>query len=212
MRTYLVLVCSILIVFSAYGQSESSELWSGYTLKFKINKKWRAELEQQIRATDQLQGIRSAFAEMGVRYKITDYLNLKPQLRYSVNNGQRNEFRFSLDANVEWNFKEWNLRPKYRFRFQNTTVDYTGENKTLLRNQFELSYNLSRPVDPYVEYENFYRLNLKNEVRNHRYTFGLEWKLNKDIDLKTFIRADREVNIKRPDKQNILGLELSFDL
>lgn len=194
------------------AQTESPELWSGYTLKYKINQKYRLELEQQARTTSGLQDLRSAFAELGLRYKITDYLNLKPQLRYTLRNQDRNEVRMSLDCNVSHNFKDWRLKPKYRFRFQSTQVSYTGQNITILRNQLELLYNLSKPADPYMEYENFYRLNSKNEVRTHRYTMGIDWRINKRTDLKTYVRRDQEVNVKNPERQNVVGVELSFDL
>ncbi len=212
MRSFLLLLALLGIGLPAYAQMESPELWSGYTLKYTIHKSLRAEAEQQFRTGDGLQNLRAAFLEGGLRYEITDYLHIKPQLRYTIRNKDRNEFRMSLDANLSWNFKKWNLRPGYRFRFQNTTVNYTGQNLTLLRNQLELEYNLSKLVDPYLEYENFYRLNDKNEVRTHRYTLGAKWRLNKHTDLKTYLRRDNEVNVKDPEEENIIGMELSFDL
>ncbi len=189
-----------------------SELWVGHTFKLKINKKIRAELEQQTRINDNLGGLKSSFAEFGFRYKLADYLNFKLQYRYTVYDERRNRHRFSLDINLKEKLKKTPLTLKYRLRIQNSTVSYTGQNITFLRNQIGVEYNLSKLVDPFAEYESFYRLNLKNEFRVNRYTLGLEWKVNKKIDLKTLYQVDQEFNVKSPERQNIVGVMFSYDL
>lgn len=199
-----------LFAWGTNAQSTDNELWAGYTLRFKLNKKLRFDLEQQTRTNDNFGGLKSAFVETGVKYRIKKWISLKPQWRYTIVANGRNRSRLSLDANLKWEFKKLKLTPKYRMRFQNTTVSYTGEFITILRNQLTLGYNWTKLVDPYVEYENFYRFNFKNETRVHRYTAGLEWKLNKKAALKTVYQVDQEVNVSAPDRQNIVAILFGY--
>lgn len=49
-----------------------------------------------------------------------------------------------------------------------------------------------------------------NEYRGWRTTAGLEWKLSKSFDLKTFARIDRELNVKEPSRIMIYGVGLDY--
>lgn len=177
-----------------------------------FTKDWRFEVEQQYRFEDTLSTLNKSFTEMGVRYEFTDYFDVKGQYRYSVVENDRNEHRWSLDLSLEYDIDDFPVDVGYRFRVTDEKKSYTGEKSTYVRNRFSLDWNMSKLVDPYFEYENFYRLNQKKEWRTNRFTLGLEWKLSDEADLETFYRIEDEFNVEVPGKQYIFGLSLSYEV
>lgn len=207
----VIIACKPLIAQEKAVEKEH-ELWTAATFKLKLNKQWRAEVEQQARFDDDVTTFDKTFTELGLRYEPWEFFNIKAQYRYSFNNSEHNEQRLSIDLNFEYDIPDFPLDIEYRLRGQDEKVSYTGEKVTHVRNLFGLDYNLSKLVDPYFEYESFYRFNQKNEFRENRFTLGLQWKINKDLELDTFYRIDREINVKKPDMSFIAGLSLSYDM
>ena len=200
------------VAFSALAQESTrnvNELWTGFSLKYKLDKKYTFSLEQQTRTTDNLNNIKSNFFELGVKRKFNKVLSAKFQYRYTIRSEKRNVNRFSLDGNAKWKLKKPNLSLNYRMRMQHSNVVYTGEPFTFLRNKFQVEYNLSKLVDPYAGYEMFF-LFQENEPAVNRYTIGLNWRLNKELELKSFLRIDKELNKKKPEQQNVFALLLSY--
>lgn len=194
------------------ARQEATELWLGATLKMKLSKKFRFDVEQQLRLEDHESGFDQTFTELGLRYKITDNFDVKGQYRYAITDDEHNEARWSVDLSYEYDIKNFPLDIGYRFRFQDEKVDWTGEKKTYIRQRLTLDYNLSKLVDPAFEYEWFYKLNDDHEFRRSRYTFSLQWKVNKKSELETFVRLEDEYNVKQPDRIYIMGLAYSYDL
>lgn len=87
-------------------------------------------------------------------------------------------------------------------RFQHQFIS----SKTYLRNKIKIGYNLSKLVDPFIAYEAFFRFNTKNEFRVSKWKFGLDWKINKRLDLTTYYRFQDDIFIKKPEGQHIIGL------
>ena len=95
-------------------------------------------------------------------------------------------------------------------RIQDTKEAETGRKFTFIRNRAKLEYNMSKLVDPFFLTEVFYRFNDRNEFRAIRYAIGLEWKLNKQLDLLTSFTSQKEINVNSPDKENIFSVRLSY--
>lgn len=188
------------------------QLWTGAKFKLEFTKDFRLEIEQQYRFEDTLQILDKTFTEMGVRYEFNDYFDIKGQYRYNVNERARNEHRWTIDLSFDYDIDDFPVDVGYRFRFTDEKVSYTGEKTNYLRNRLSLDWNMSKLVDPYVEYENFYRLNQKNEWRVNRFTFGLEWKINDEADIETYYRVEDEFNVEVPENQHIFGLMFSYEI
>jgi len=216
MKKITFIIFCLFISVIGYAQSESyittNELWTGFTLKHKISKKTTLFLDQQTRVTDNLNSIRTNFFELGLKYKFSKQFNLKAQYRYTIRNSKRNVKRISLDANLKWKYKPAKITFKYRARFQNSTVVYTGQRFTFLRNRFGLAYPITKELESYVEYESFYRFNQRNEFRGNRFTIGLEYELNKSVALNGFYQIDKEINVKDPKKNNVIGVILKITI
>ena len=91
-----------------------------------LNKKFSLNFDDQIRITEGSQ-ISVNFMEAGIKYKFIKKAAIKVQYRYSFRNDMRNTTRLSFDLSYKWKIKPANLQIKYRARFQNTVVTYTGQ-------------------------------------------------------------------------------------
>lgn len=211
MALLAILLCSLV----AKAQEEdrgplTNELWTGVTAKMKIKKDWRLDLEQQFRFRDTLSTQKSNFTELSLNYRFNKRFKLKANYRHTRRIDQRNRNRVALSLYYNWKPKKTDLSVQYRFSFQNDYEVWTEQQITLARNRILLDYNLSKLVDPFFGYESFYRFNYRYEFRTNRFTFGLDWRLNKDMDLKTFYRIEQEINVKVPERQNVFGLMLIY--
>ena len=198
------------MMWSQDSRESDNEFWTGFTYRLHLHKRWRAELEQQLRLQEDWGTFKMTFTEAGMRYEVSEGLDLKLLYRYTLLVDDHNEQRWSLDLKYEYDIKNVPIDLIYRLRFQDEKVFYTGEKKTGLRNLFSIDYNMSKLADPFVEYESFYRFNEKNEFRVDRFTLGVEWKLNKQLDLESFYRMDRQKNVDDPETQHIIGLRFSY--
>lgn len=208
--TLSVLFVVYLMSYSAQVTATDNELWTGGTYKLGINKKVRVEFEEQFRFNNNFSSYNNNFTELRLRYKFNKHFAVKGNLRHTIRYKDFNKRRFSIDVYYNWEKKSFPLRFQYRLRLQDSKVFQTGKKTDYLRNKFSLEYNLTKLVDPFVAYEIYYRFNQKNEFRVSRITMGLNWKLNKQIDLSTYYRYQRDINIKRPQAQHIIGLMFSY--
>lgn len=201
-----------LMSFSAQVIATDNELWTGGTYKLGITKKVRVEFEEQFRFNNNLSSYNNNFTELRLRYKFNKHFAVKGNLRHTIRYKDFNRRRFTIDAYYNWEKKSFPLRFQYRLRLQDSRVFQTGKKTNYIRNKFSLEYNLTKLVDPFIAYEIYYRLNQKNEFRVSRFTMGLNWKLNKQIDLSTYYRLQRDINIKKPQAQHIIGLMLTYSM
>lgn len=218
MMKKLLFICFIwATTLSGYGQeteskSADNEVWVGFTLKKQVSDRVTLSLDQQTRTMDNLEGIRANFFELGLKYELSKHFAVKGQYRYTIRNNMKNTERLSLDLTTKWKYKPVKLTFKYRLRFQNAVVDYTGQNLTFLRNRFTLQYKISKKWQAYTEYESFYKFNQKNEFRGNRYTFGAKYRISKQMNLNAFYQIDQEINVKDPIRENIFGMVLQWEI
>lgn len=213
---YLFVIILFLFPVQLEAQSANipadNELWTGFTLKKKLNKQLRINLDQQVRFNNNFSDIKNAFVEGGLRYKPSRYFYFTPQIRYTFNNFERNSIRFSFDATGKYDFNKSIFELYSRGRLQLTRVTYTGELKTYLRGQFGGEVEVAKWCKVFAEYEGFFKLTDEAEFHQHRGGVGTDFRLNKNTDLKLFFQLDRSVNVKKPSEQRIVSATFSFDL
>ncbi len=201
----------IFLFTSLKGQQTTDiELWRGSTFQLRFNKKFRVDIEEQFRLNDTISSLKSVFTELGLRYRINRHFAFKGNYRYVVRPNNDNRSRFSLDAYYNWNKKKFPLAIQYRLRFQDTKESNRGRKFTFVRNKLIVDYNLTKLVDPFLSYEIYFRFNQKNEFRTWRFTAGLDWRLSKRLDLTTFYRHQKEINVNNPEAQHIIGVMLIY--
>ena len=212
-KYFLALLSGIvLICFSAKGQISDNQLWTGATLKFRINKKLRFDIEEQARFNNDISRLNITFTEGSILYKLTKSISIKGNFRYIYDPDSHNRYRYSGDFAYNWSKKGFPFDFKYRLRIQRLVEEHTRESDSYLRNKFGADYNLSRLVDPFIAYENYFKLNYINKFTVNRYIVGLEWRIFKNVDLETFFMYEDEFGEKNPEINKVFGVGLSYDL
>ena len=144
----------------------------------------------------------------GLRYKLTDFLRLGAEYRYS--------FRDRYHSNVQ----RLGLSARFQQKKDRTEVGYTLSyqhyfilpklDRDLLRNKVTIGYNIPNfKLDPRFAIESFTALyNEGNRFIGMRYELGTEVALDKKKKgtLELAVRYDRETNVKEPVHRWILVL------
>jgi hypothetical protein len=134
--------------------------------------------------------------EVGVSYKLTKHWEVSGYYRY-IGRRKKNDdetgyyyrpyHRFYAD--LAYDHKIWKLKFDYRLRYQNQFMDDNSgieNDKSYLRNKFEVSYPNKSRFTPYVSTDLFYQLgNGFDQMRNKG---GIEIEINKHhkIDISGF--------------------------
>ena len=213
---YLALLLLGINPYSGKAQNEVSdsdlELWTGGVYALNINKKWKVELEQQFRFNDTISKFKSTFSEISARYRLNKHFKLKGSYRYSIRNEERNRKRITLHLYYSWSKKKFPLAIQLRSGLQNDDEVWTNQQITYARNRIKLEFVDFKNFTPYLGYESFYRFNYRNEFRVNRYTIGLKWEFNKKLEGNFFYRIDDEINVKFPQRQNIIGIMMVYSM
>ena len=198
------------------------EVWFGASYKLKFENKLEVQLEEQVRLDNDIDRVKKSFTEISLEYEVFKDFEVGAKYRFSIfpnsfaeNAIEKSAFnvsRISVDVSYEFDKKDFPLSLEVRTRFQDATEHYTEQKITFWRNKFSLEWEASKNITPFVEYESFYRLNKKNEFRQDRYTAGIEWRINKEMDISTFYRVDKEKNKKLNGRQNIVGIMFSYSM
>jgi hypothetical protein len=216
-KILIVLFLSGVYIFSN-AQVKDIQLWAGPIVKYNINKKFRLDFEQQFRFNQNISKYDFTFSEFSVRYSVLNYLDLKAVYRHTFSpSGQtetaiteNDKSRVCFDASTGTEIFNTGIKAGYRLRYQDSWENTTKTASHYLRNRFDLSYNLSKLVDPYADWESYFRLDGKNKWRQHRYTIGLSWRVTKKLDIDSYFRYQKEINVKRPETDFVLGLGVVY--
>ncbi|MCB8998817.1 MAG: DUF2490 domain-containing protein [Bacteroidales bacterium] len=220
MRKLILIFLVLSVTHALNAQTKDVQLWAGPSLKYNILKKLRLDFEQQVRFNQNISNYEFTYSEFSLKYEVFKYLDVKTSFRQSFMpagtlNGtalsDNDRSRFSLDASTSDKVFKTGIKVGYRIRYQNSWENNSNVSSNYIRNKLELEYNLSKLVDPYFNYESFYRLNKLNQFRQDRYTLGLTWRVNKKIDIDSFYRFQKEKNVKHPETDYIIGIGVSYE-
>lgn len=214
MKQLLIVFFVFGIYTSTFAQIEEkgevdNELWVGYSAKIKLSEKWKLGLKTQQRYNDNFTGLKLNFMAVNLGYKVNKHIGLRTDYRHTWRPEKRNLKRYTFDFLAKKKIKKYKLRLEYRSRFLLNIAHYTGETTSDFRNKLSLSSKLNKKIVPFVGYELFYELYEFERIDAHRFTAGVNWRLKKNLDLKTYLRFDREVNRDTPNRQRIIGIILS---
>lgn len=199
----------VVLPFCLIAQKPSDlELWTGGTLNFKFSKNFSLDVTENVRFNNSISTYKKSFTELGLKIKLNDKFSIKPSYRAILGLNSSIDHRIFFDGNYKLNKKGFPLSLSYRMRVQHQFVSA----KTYLRNKIKLGYNFTKLVDPFVAYEAFFRFNSKNEFRVSRLTFGLEWRINKKLEVTSYFRLQDDIFIKNPERQNIIGLMVEYKI
>lgn len=215
MKIIIIVFIGMLFCTNVHSQTQSTDnqLWTGASLGLKLNKKFTLKIREEFRFGNDISEKSTSFTDLGLKYKINKHFSLTPHFRFIDVPVKKNKRRLVLDLNYKWKKKDVPISFKYRLRIQDTKkIDSKKQASDYLRNKFEIGFNTSKLVDPFIAYELYYRFDNKNEFRKARFTLGLDWKINKQMGLTTYYRIQKDINVKNPVKLKIIGVSFSYNL
>jgi hypothetical protein len=189
------------LILASGQQIKAQAVWTGIGVRAKVHKLLSAEIEQQLRFTNEFSELGSANTEAGLRFRPWKHFGISGAYRYSNRPGSRRaddndrqrwtgEAFYSIgSADTKWIFSH---RLRYQTAKEISNEEEDPDRKNYIRNRLSLSYNLTKRVQPYLSYEWFYRLNGKNENQLTRFTMGLGSDIGKSFGIDTFFRVERQ--------------------
>ena len=206
------LILSILfftIPLDASTNSTDDQLWVAAAISHKLFPVFTLELEQQFRYKDQYSTFDKSISQLTLSVDTRKAFKLDLGYRYTDSDDKIIR-RVQLAGLTSIKFNR--LRFSYRQQYQ--AESESGKDlKYELRNKLGIRYPLWTRLAPYAEYEWFHRFGEPTvEFRKYRATVGLRINLPGPQVLKLFLRRQRQVNRKTPDRQNIIGFKFEYEL
>lgn len=225
-RTLLIGIVCIHTIHSQTEDTNDLESWNSITVRYKPNKKWSFELQEQLRLDENISEISEYFTQLGIERSITKNFDFGVGLRFIRENdnegsiqGYENHFRFHLDAMYKHELKRFTLQ--YRLRYQNkndlsistSEGDYAKQN---IRFKAGMEYNFKNwKLDPKFSAELFNRFQKEeddNGFSKLRFTLGTDYKFKKLGKLGLFYRIEKDLNETIPETTNIIGLKYIYTI
>jgi len=205
----LISVAVLLLSFSSFSQDQDFQIWSGAEVKYKWSKKLSFGLEQNLRTTHNSLLVGKTFTEFKANYNLPKKMSLSGGYRFMQLYIGEKALGHRFFADFKYNYKLERLKLGYRYRFQH---QFTNEDvRNTARNRLKLSYNLPKTsIEPFVAAESFYTF--FRGFDKYRLTVGVSEKFGKKLQGNIFYRYQREVNNSNVQAQNILGVNVSYDL
>ena len=209
MRYKLLLILFALLPVLSFAQDEDLELWGSIKFSKKLTKKFRFELEEQIRWADSLSQYKKNFTDLGFKYKLHKRHSLTIHLRLVDEVDDDKYLRYHIDANSDFIPSNFPLVFQQRIRFQKSW----DPNGVLDKKFFRLKWGFAlknKVVSPYIAHEYFWKLMVENFLSKQRSTIGISWSMGDDLKMKFFLRNQKDLNEENPDKLGVIGYGLHY--
>ena len=209
MKYKLFLLVFTLLPFVSFAQDEDLELWGSMKFSKKLTKKFRFELEEQIRWADSLSQYKKNFTDLGFKYKLHKRHSLTLHLRLVDEVDDDKYFRYHIDANSDFTRSNFPLVFQQRLRLQKSWYPDGVLDKKFFRLKWGFAIK-NKVVYPYVAHEYFWRLMEENSLIKQRSTIGICWSVGDDLKMKLFFRNQKDLNEEDPDKLGVIGYGLHY--
>ena len=220
----IVLVLTILCVHKNYAQDEDLndwESWNSIGLKYKLNKKWSFELQENLRLKEDISEIDKYFTQLGAEYNITKKLKLGIAGRYISKNdntgavqGYENYFRFHIGVQYKHDINKFTFA--YRLAYQNKNelgVDDSANQH--IRFKAAVDYNIKHwKLDPEISAEifNHFEKGEEDGFDKYRITVGSTYNMKDYGKIKFYYRYKKQLNEDFPETKNIIGLKYTYTI
>lgn len=217
---------SSFFVLNIFAQLEGADVkdfqtWTSINVSYKVNKKLKFGLEEQLRLKDNASITDQHFSELNIEYEIFKNIELGFGARYinendteGNNQGYEPHFRFNFDASYKYEIERFTL--KHRFRYQNKNELGTDDNPVITaRFKTSIGYNIRKwKLDPKLIGEIFNRFEEGEDSRLSKYRLGIEteYKIKKVGSISLFYRVEKETNIINAETIKILGLKFNYNI
>ncbi len=208
---------------AVWAQETDLSTWLSVEVTKDITKKIGLEFEEEVRIFNDFGEIDRFSSSLGGTWSVMKYLKASAGYAWLYNHNVKNAYwehrhrvYAQLTGKADWGRFAFSLRE----RFQSTAYDQSrkGFNYTprrYLRSRLKVAYNIPKnKAEPYLSAEFHRQLNNPwgNSTDNYRYTLGVDFPLNKTLDLDTFVRLDRDIGTKKTVNLWIAGITLLVGL
>lgn len=195
------------------------ESWTSARFLYKVNKKLKLKLSENLRLDHNSSQFNNWFTEFGVAYEPIKNLTLEFETRYGVNakkSGNSNYMRFFYALSYEKEIGRLNLSGRAAYQNRNTlgssVFDFAIAEYNW-RYQLKADYNIKDwKLDPELSFEGF-RENTIDEPGFDKYRIKLSTDYNfSKAKLTPFVAFERELNEEYPLNATIIGLNFTYAL
>jgi hypothetical protein len=218
MKKYFLLSI-VLITSLANAQRKDFGIWYNVSARYEVIKNLRIEVSEELRTVSNASETDQFFTEVGLNYKLNDYINFGGYYRYIKKRDNDKDFnsRDRFFGEIEFNlpFKRFELSYRNRFQRQiNKDADDVEEKAPILynRHKVSLNYNIRKvKLTPSVFYERFYRLKYIDSYfyDNVRYGINLNYRFNKKHLASAGFLIDNDL-FPTKKQRNILSLSYRY--
>lgn len=204
---------------SVKAQGYESQQWIFAGVKYKMNKKWSADLEQGWRISE-FAWTSVLYTDVAINYKLNKHLKFSSGYRLSFRNGswfnyQSVDHRFYFD--ITPTIKLEDLRISWRVRLQSGRRDWVSSEdgvnaERTMRNKITISYELG-DFSPHINSELYTPLQPDKNFRGSnqlRIAAGCDYKLNKKIEFTLSWIYQKEFNTRNPETNGIINMGLGY--
>lgn len=215
MRKILFLTAFFLI-FAGYSfafDDGDFQYWNNESFSWKLNKYWKATLEEEFRFGDGGSDFYYQYTDAGVYYSgLASWLDVGFNYRHILEESKsswKHENRPHLNATIKFNLAGFDLINRGRVEYRNR------EDKSDLwqyRNKFtvQLPFKLTRlEIQPYIADEIFVDFDIEELNRNRLYS-GVSLKIFKNLKAEIYYLWQSDKKKGKWSDLNILGTKLKF--
>ncbi|MBI5540405.1 MAG: DUF2490 domain-containing protein [Bacteroidia bacterium] len=199
--------------------------WNTINIEKKFTKKITVLFTEELRFKENFSRLNLFYTNLGVEYKFSDFFKAAFVYRFIEKYQDDNTFSFRhrlmLDLTVKKKFGNFGV--SYRQRIQAEERDIYSSDAGAVpewysRNKVAIKYDSDKRYTPYVAMELRYQFHNPREWQSDytwhrsRYSFGVDYKLNKKNTFGLYYLIQREYNVVLPQNQYIVGLEYSLSL
>jgi hypothetical protein len=202
-----------------YYTIQDFETWTSIDLRYKPTKKLRLSLSQQLRLKDNTSTLDVNFTQLGLKYKLADFLSIGFASRLITENDnegkiQGNEKHLRWHGDIEFRHSIDRFAMKYRIRYQNKDELEETSDEIIKTVRFKVAstYNIRDwKIDPTFSAELFNGITVNEGIFKIRYTLGSNYKLKKG-SIGAFVRTENELFGDYPKRTNIMGIKYKFTI
>jgi hypothetical protein len=214
-----LLLSSIFLTEGKAQITKDAGLWTSITADYNFSMELSAQLNQEFRFNENISELGSYFTEVGVMYKFLDR-KLRTSFNYRFANKRRLDDSYSkrhrYNIDIAYREKAGPLALTFRTRFQSQYRNVLSSDDGRIptnywRNRIGLKMDLDKKYRPYFGAELF--TDIAERVNdNIRFTFGVDYELNKIHNLSFFWMHQREFNVRRPVYDYVFGIGYSINV
>lgn len=213
-----------LFVFNVFGQDQDSNdfnLWSSLRFDYKINKKLKIGVEEQLRLKENSSVIDNYFTEFHLDYELHKYFEISGAYRFTKSHdnkgkihGYENQYRYNFDATVKHDIGRGDAA--FRSRYQNKNDFGEIENSSQqLRYKATYNYNINHwKFDPKLSFELFQVIQSEENsgFQKYRIGTGTSYDIKNLGEIEVYYNFQKGLNTNTSEVTHILGLGYKYTL